>query len=268
MKPERIEEIYNEIGSYSIELHRDPASLGPAYLQDLISKTRGYINQVSLIIQEIHREKSSLETELDAFEAAFLMSSDSLLAEDHRVTRLPNIDDRRAMINMLLRDERSKILGLKNQVKSLGYIDKAVRHRHKELENTMSAIRMQKSLIESELRTGAFYGDESDASRKTSGWKSQSSVPKGYGFDLDEGTMSSLFDDTLLQTSAAAEPSAATSDESPTEPAPPPVDTKPQDVVIPIKQEPNSDSDTELNDLVAVEKFFEGDDYSDVFDNL
>src|ERR1700744_5149905 len=168
MKQERIEAIYDQISGLVVELSRDPVSMGPAYLQDLIAKTRGYLNIASNMVHEVHRQKSALETELDAKEAAFLISSDSLLADDARVTRLPNIEDRKAMINLILRDDRAEILKLKNQVKELGFVDKAIRHRHKELDNTMSAIRMQKALIDSELRTGSFYRDETETSRKSS----------------------------------------------------------------------------------------------------
>jgi hypothetical protein len=279
MQTERIEEIYNEIGTFSIELSPDPASLGPVYLQDLISRTRGYLNRVSQFIQTVHREKSGLETRLDAFEAAFQVSSDALLADDHRVTRLPNIDDRRAMINLLLREDRAAILTLKNQVKELGFVDKALRHRHKELENTMSAIRMQKSLIDSEISTGSFYGDESNTSRKSQ-WKTPAkTIPEDFGIDLDETELALLVesepealtisDQVMLL--AAKQPDPLQQD--PAESASSSVSEQPavmktQDVVVSLPKEPKSPASQELNDPVAVEKFLEGDDYSDLFDNI
>jgi hypothetical protein len=66
------------------------------------------------------------------------------------------------MINMLQRDEYLKIEELKRAISDLEFVEKAVKHRHRELEATMSAIRLQKSLMDVEVRAGAQYGDESD----------------------------------------------------------------------------------------------------------
>lgn len=165
MKEERVKEIYEAIGKLVIELSRDPMSLGPGYLQDLISKTRGFLNQTSYYLTEVLRERHHHEMELEALEAAFQVASDELMSGDRRVTSLPAIQDRTSMINVLLAKERKAILVERRILKDLGHVERVVRHRHKELENTMSAIRLQRSLIESELRTGATYGDESDQSR-------------------------------------------------------------------------------------------------------
>lgn len=192
MKPERIEQMYNEIVGLVVPLDPNPAARGPGYLQDLISKTRGYLNQVSFFLQEVHRERHRLESEKETKEAAFMISSDELLASDARVTRLPNIDDRKAMINLLLRSERMDIMRLGREVKNLGHVEKALKHRHKELESTMSAIRMQRSLVDMELRTGAFYGDESNESRGS--WMRKSpGVRNPMGDDIDGEEIDRLF---------------------------------------------------------------------------
>jgi len=259
MKQARIEEIYDQLGTLVVELARDPVAMGPAYLQDLISKTRGMLNTTSLMVHEVHRQKSAIETELDAAEAAYSISSDSLLADDARVTRLPNIEDRRAMINLILREERAKIVKLKNQVKELGFVDKAVRHRHKELENTVSAIRMQKGLIDAELRTGSFYGDETETSRKsqyrTPQGGTHSTMPNGFTIDDDELT------NLLEVTSAAVNEQATTDEEEDVQPVLETATPKPQPVVVSADPEPNSDE-------AAIAKFLEGEDYSSLFDNL
>ena len=255
MKQERIETIYDQLGELVVELSRDPVSMGPSYLQDLIARTRGYLNIASNMVHEVHRQKSAIETELDAKEAAFLISSDSLLADDARVTRLPNIEDRKAMINLILRDDRAEILKLKNQVKELGFVDKAIRHRHKELDNTMSAIRMQKALIDSELRTGAFYGDETETSRKSAYKAPTKAVVTTDSFAIDDSELLQLLDGStepkgLLGAGEAEE------------------DEEPQSVVVAPAKEPKAMTAEESADSQAVEKFLEGDDYSGLFDNL
>lgn len=243
MTPERIETIYDELGRLIVELAPDPSALGPNYLQDLISKTRGYLNKTSLFLHEIHREGHHLERELAALEAAYELSADELLASDSRVSplRLPNIDDRKAMVNMLLREERVKIQDLKRRIRELNFVEKAVKHRHKELDNTVSSIRMQKSLIDSELRTGSFYGDETNTSRR-------STHKLGVSDEIDEAELAKLMGEIPTPAPQAQEL------ESP----------DPQDVGDPPEDKPKEGGAEEA----AMRRFLEGDDYSDIFDTL
>lgn len=185
MTPKRAEQIYNTLMDYVVELDPDPVARGPLYLQDLISKVRGYLNAVSIFMQEAHRERHALESRLDSLETAFRIAADELLTSDGRVMRLPNIDDRKAMVNLILSTELQEIEKTKGEIRSLGHVEKAIRLRQKELDNTMSAIRLQRSLIQAELRTGSFYGDESDKSRGDA-WGRGAPAVADEDFDDDE----------------------------------------------------------------------------------
>lgn len=249
MTPERAETIYEELEKLVVVLDPDPASRGTAYMQDQISKTRGYLNRTLNFRQEVNRQKQGLERELHGLEAAYEISSSDLLAGDNRVTRLPNIDDRKAMISLLLKEDRRKILDLKGQIKDLGFVEKAVMMVHKELDNTMSAIRMQKSLIDTDLRTGSYYGDESDTARG----------PKNFAAsDIDEEELANLLSDVmsepaLVEAAVTAQPAQSSQPDLEEE--------APQLVVGSALQEPNSE-------LTSIEKFLEGDDYADIFSEL
>lgn len=243
MKAARVEEIYNDLEQLVIALDPDPSARGPAYLQDLISKTRGYLNQVSYYMQEVHRQKHQMELELEALEAAFEVSSDELLASDTRVTRLPSIDDRKAMINIILSDERKEIQKVKRSIKNLSHVEKAVRHRHKELESTMAAIRLQRSLLASEIRTGSFYGDETDTSRGTWGRKS----PMGT---IDSSELDALFD-----SAQDVVPATAPEESDVVAPEAPPIDDAKTGA-----QDPEEDP--------SIGVFLDGADYSDEFADI
>lgn len=246
MKQERVEAIYSELENLVIELSPDPGARGPGYLQDLISRTRGYLNKTSLFHQEILREQHVLERDLTAREAAFELSSDELLADDHRVTRLPNIDDRRAMISTILKDEKVLILDLKRGIRELGFVEKVVKHRHKELDNTMGALRMQKSLMDSETRTGAFYGDESETSRNKG-------APRIVTDNIDEDELA------LLLGEDAADAFTTAVAESAVEGA---VEVTPQPVVEAVEEEPKGPPEDP-----DIAKFLDGDDDLDAILN-
>ena len=160
MKLERIKAIYAELEKYVVQLHPDPRMLGPHYLNDLIATTRNYLNAVSRIQLEAHEEKQYLARDTRAHEAALQISSDDLLANDERVRRLPSIEDRKATVSVFLRAEKQIIETLKATMQDVDYVEKAVRHRHKELTATMSEIKLQRALIRDEIDTGAMYGDE------------------------------------------------------------------------------------------------------------
>lgn len=161
----QIAKIYERLGTFSLEMPRDPASLGPDFLRETISLCRNYLNETSHYLQDVLVEESYLAMRLDAEEAQFQIRSSELLATDERVTLRPNITDRQAMIDTLLKDEKRRIILLQGEIRSLSHVKAVIRHRKTELDNTMSAIRLQRSLLKDQLRTGAFYGDESERSR-------------------------------------------------------------------------------------------------------
>jgi hypothetical protein len=188
----RVQEIYDELSKLVVALAPDPVSLGPGYLQDLISKTRGHLNQTSHYLTQVLREQHDHEMLLSGLEDAYQIASDDRLANDRQVSTLPAVQDRLAMVNVLLADERRRITAQKRILKNLGLVEKVVRHRHKELENTMSAIRLQRSLVETELRTGAYYGDENDQSRGSKWGKPHGDGQNNAYEDLNEDEISRL----------------------------------------------------------------------------
>lgn len=160
MDSERITEIYEAITKYTIALEPDPASLGPKYLAEIIARCRNYLNATHMLVLEVHREKHLVQRDLTALEAAYDIESADLLANDDRVRRLPNIDDRKATVSVILRDRLRAVQELRGIIEDLEIVDKAIRFRHRELKDTMAEIKVQRSLIRDELDTKSFYGDE------------------------------------------------------------------------------------------------------------
>lgn len=185
MEDARVKEIYETIEKLVVELDNDPAARGPGYLQDLIAKTRGFLNQVSFFLTEVLREIHVQEMYAETLEAAFQVQSDELMTQNRQVSTLPAIQDRVAMVNVMLAPQRREITAAKRILKNLSHVERVVRHRHKELENTMSAIRLQRSLLETEIRTGAFYGDEGEQTRG-SRWGKSTASSEGDGLGMDE----------------------------------------------------------------------------------
>lgn len=248
MTPERVDEIYADLESMVVELHSDPASLGPLYLQDLIAKTRGYLNRVSLLMQEVGREALALTRQLDSYEVAYQASYDELLVEDEEVRNLPSIEDRRAKINLILKDDRKHINKTKKALKELGFVEKAVKHRYKDLESTVSSIRMQKSLIDVDTRTGAYHGDDTDTSRGTTTARPRKAVFAGGDPFASDDEVLKFLDEAV---------NAA--------PKPPKKDFETESLLNEIVV---SDSDTDTEEEKLMRRFLESDEFDDLFETL
>lgn len=165
MKQQKIDEVYSRLSGFSIDLPRDAASLGPEFLRESISLCRNYLNETAHYLQDLLVEESRLAMRLDAEEAAYQIRSTELLATDPRVSERPSIADRQAAIDNILREQKQSIIRLQSEIRSLGHVKAVIKNRQTELNGTMSAIRMQRSLLGDMLRLGSFYGDESSVSR-------------------------------------------------------------------------------------------------------
>ena len=165
MKQQKIDEVYRRLAEFSIDLPRDAASLGPEFLRESISLCRNYLNETAHYLQDLLVEESHLAMRLDAEEATYQIRSTELLATDPRVSERPSIADRQAAIDNILREQKQSIIRLQSEIRSLGHVKAVIKNRQTELNGTMSAIRMQRSLLGDMLRLGSFYGDESNVSR-------------------------------------------------------------------------------------------------------
>lgn len=164
MDIKRINQIYEELGKYSIELANDPTVMGPQYILRITSECRNYLNSVTRILLEIHRDKQNISNTLNRLRAVFAIQSAELLATNTDVMRRPNIRDREAAIRVLLKTDVDAIEEAETDLRNLDAIAIAVKLTHAELVRTDGQIRTQRSAIQDELRTKSFYGDESNLS--------------------------------------------------------------------------------------------------------
>jgi hypothetical protein len=251
MELTRINEIYAQVGKLSVDLPSDAWTLGPRHISDLISLTRGYLNTISFILQELLQERQRLDRERHAAQAAFSVESDQLLSEDVRVRNMPNIEDRKSQINVFLRDRVRQIRELDTQLLDLGYVEKVVRHRYVELKGTMSDIKVQRALMRDALDTGAFYGDENNKSR---GSMFSSSSPSDSGGFSDDELASAMSEVNAMLSTGSSEQDLAVEEH---EVAPTPVQQS--------EPEPQPSRPVQATTKAAAP---EVDDFSDLIDGL
>ncbi len=220
MDSTRIDAIYTEIFALSLELSPDPTTGGPKYLQEAISKCRNYLNRTTMVLLELSQHKRRVKNLLSAAEVTYEIRENEMLATDERVRRQPALSDRKAMAATLLQDEAREVRSLRDKLRNLEDVEKAVRLRHDELVRTDGAIRTQRNLIRDELETGSFYGDEGSSPGPSRGRRKPSASDiNGEDFDVE-----ALFGKASAEMSPPVpEPVREPIPEAPTEPTPKPV---------------------------------------------
>jgi len=179
MDQKRVEEIYRIIEGLHIELEPDPTVLGPRYIMERVSKCRNNLNIVSQIRQSISRERRELKRQLSGEESIMTIERDQLLASNETVRKQPNIRDREAVVNTMLRERLNRISQLKADILDIDTVEQPVKMVHDELVRTATEIRTQRSMIQADRTSGAGYGDES-------GDAPQSRVPREDDLDEEE----------------------------------------------------------------------------------
>jgi hypothetical protein len=156
-----VDELYREIGTLRVELEPDPTVLGARYIQSVTSKCRNYLNRISQRRVELSRMRRNLIVQIAGEETALSIEKDHLLAENDTVQRQPNIRDREAVVNTMLRSQVQSIASKKRDLLDVETVDKAVKLVHDELIRTSTEIKVQRSLLFSDRMSGSGYGDES-----------------------------------------------------------------------------------------------------------
>ena len=188
MQQSFVDAIYKDIGELRLELEPDPTVLGPRYITEITSRCRNYLNKVSLIRIGMSQKRRNLMMQIAGEETTLSMEKDRLLADDPRVQGQPNIRDREAVVNTILRESIARIAALKMDLLDVETVNKAVKLVHDELIRTSAEIKIQRSLLFSDRVSGSGYGDESNTPSK---------APPPSRSDLDENELDQIMRGTV-----------------------------------------------------------------------
>jgi len=197
-----VDELYREIGTFRVELEPDPTVLGARYIQSVTSKCRNLLNKVSQRRVELSLMRRNLMVQIAGEETALSIEKDHLLAENDTVQRQPNIRDREAVVNTMLRSQVQSIASKKRDLLDVETVDKAVKLVHDELIRTATEIKVQRSLLFSDRSSGSGYGDETPISSST--------PPPTQAADINENEL-----ENLMRGTVPLVPSTTSEDEDP-----------------------------------------------------
>lgn len=166
MKEEVVDKIFSRCEEIDIQLDKDPIRRGPNYLNKMVAKCRNATTEIQKYKRAILREKQKLQRSLNRKETEKELRFNDLMANDDRVTKRSSKSDREAKANNILSDLNSEIRDLESEITDLEHVEEVVESKLRELRDVNRDIRLQKRLIEDEIDTGSFWGEDNTDSGK------------------------------------------------------------------------------------------------------
>lgn len=183
MNEERAAEIVDRISEMEIELDYDPIQRGPKFLNNQIAQCRNYINEVQNFARECQMLLRKLEHDLRVGKTDYELQFNDLMANDPEIKSLRTNSkaDREAVACTRLQAEQRSINDLQLSLVDIGHIVTIITAKLHELKDVNRDIRLQRQLIQSEIETGAMWGNdiEHDAHHVDMGTMSFEDPPKG-----------------------------------------------------------------------------------------
>lgn len=162
MEDARVEEIFERISNIDIELDYDPIERGPKHLNQMVARCRNYTTEVQKYMRECQMHIRQVERELLRAKADFELQFNHLMANDPEIIQMRGLSraDREALANTKLQEEVVNINGLDQALTDAKHVETVIDSKLRELRDVNRDIRLQKQLIQSEIETGAMWGND------------------------------------------------------------------------------------------------------------
>lgn len=165
MEESRIDEIFSRLEEIDIELDYDPIERGPKFLNQMVASCRNYTTEVQRYMRECQMHRRTLERDLRTREAAYELEFNHIMANDPDIVSMRGLSraDREALTNYKLRAQYERIKELEIALVDAGHVETVIESKLRELREINRDIRLQKRLIEDEIQTGAFWGNDNNS---------------------------------------------------------------------------------------------------------
>lgn len=134
----------------------------PQQVNEKIGQCHAYIEEIEYFSIRIHKELSVMQQAYNNSLAEFELKKDTLLTQEP-IRSLPNIRDREAQANLLLRADQEKTQNYQNELNDLNNLLKAVTLKAKNLNRANGDIRLQLRVLEAQIRLGSGHATSAAA---------------------------------------------------------------------------------------------------------
>jgi hypothetical protein len=132
----------------------------PRYINEMIGECHRYIEEVENFMFQVSKEISANQQALNNATIEFETKKENLLIKDESIKSLPNIKDREAKANSMLKENTEKIRGYQNEVTDLNNLLKAINLKMKNLNRANADIKTQLRVMEAQVKLGSGPGTD------------------------------------------------------------------------------------------------------------
>lgn len=137
--------------SFKIELQSFP---NPQYINEKIGECHVYIGEIERHSIEVTKEISVVQQAYNNALADYEVKKENLLIQNEGIKSLPNIKDREAKANSMLKEELKQIREYENTLTDLNNLLKAINLKLRNLNRANTDIRMMVRVLESQIKLG------------------------------------------------------------------------------------------------------------------
>jgi hypothetical protein len=149
--------IFDRLSEISIKIDLQPIP-DPQYITEKIWECHRYIEEIEKFCITVSKELSVIQQALNNSQAEYETKKENLLTKNENIMALPNIKDREARANSLLREEQERIKNYQNDLISLNNLLKVINLKNKNLNRTNLDIKMLIRVLEAQLKLSPTSG--------------------------------------------------------------------------------------------------------------
>jgi hypothetical protein len=160
MEIDRLKDYYNKIDSCSVALENN---IDFEYIQNQITKTSMYTEQISHIIGELLVEQTKLEHRITDTKFEYELKFTQFMMNNSTVKDLPTSKERKDYINyFLMRDEYRSLVDLEQEYKDVEKLIDLARKKSKDLDRTYPKLKTLWESLSSEVKNIKKIGSDSE----------------------------------------------------------------------------------------------------------
>jgi len=151
--PEVVRSIYQDLEVLSIELDEDPIQFGPRRLNGKVAQTRNMLSKCQKLFMMVSRLLWEVKTSITRDEVIIDMKTNDYLANDPDVRARPSVSDRKAMVQVLLKEEIQVLGEKKENFVNLQMLSETLKAKSKDLTDTQARLNSQIRLCKMEIES-------------------------------------------------------------------------------------------------------------------
>jgi uncharacterized phage infection (PIP) family protein YhgE len=165
--PPRIEEIFNELKSMSVQLDSDPIQFGPRRFNEKIAKVRFHLDRIESVYLQVSQDLHAYKRYLTELTGIYELDKLNLMVNDLEVRQERSQKEREAKADVRLRQSKDLIREIELKVYDLEQVMIVIKAKRTDLKDIQGRMRDQMKLIDHDLSMGARWGKGSGQSTFT-----------------------------------------------------------------------------------------------------